>query len=279
MEELLLCNSPAVAVPFYIEGISLNIYSLEELSYYIANNVYLLDEGFMSLGICTWIEEEIKARELGQTLREILEKGGKLSAFAGEILIYCGYYDKKEILEILQVVAEMEEKSDFECNKIKADRLLEKGKYYNSIYEYKRILESKEMEGQNAVLEGNVWHNLGTAYARLFLFDEASKCYEKAYAFNEEQSSLRELLMCYYCLQDEKSLMQTAQHYHVEDIELQEIQNQLSLIRESEKMRQFEAYLDEIKDWKEQGKKAEYQKALGERILKWKEDYRSISKG
>ena len=88
--------------------------------------------------------------------------------------MYCGYYDKKEILEILQVIAEMEEKSDFECNKIRADRLLEKGKYYSSIYEYKRILDSLDLAGQNAGLEGNVWHNLGTAYARLFFFEAAA---------------------------------------------------------------------------------------------------------
>lgn len=279
MEELLLCNSPATSVPYYVEGISLNLYSLEELSYYIANNVYLLDDGFMNYGLCTWIEEEIKAEELGQTLREILEKGGRLSSFAGEILMYCGYYDKKEILEILQVIAEMEEKSDFECNKIRADRLLEKGKYYSSIYEYKRILESQEIEGQNAVLEGNVWHNLGTAYARLFLFESATDCYKKAYALNEDPASLRSLLMCHCCLKDEKAFLQDAKDHHIEDMELQEIRNQLSMIEDGEKMKQFEAYLGELIEWKEQGKKAEYQQALGELILKWKNDYRSISKG
>lgn len=279
MEELLLCNSPAAAVPYYVEGISLNIYSLEELSYYIANNVYLLDDSFMNGGLCTWIEEEMKAEELGHTLREILEKKGRLSSFAGEILMYCGYYEKKEILEILQVIAEMEEKSDFECNKIRADRLLEKGKYYSSIYEYKRILESREIAGQNAVLEGNVWHNLGTAYARLFLFESAAKCYEKAYALNEDQSSLNALLKSYYCLKDENNLMQATRDYHVEEMELQEIKNQLSLIQDSEKMKQFEAYLDAFAEQKEKGMKAEEQRALMEIIRKWKEDYRSISKG
>ena len=279
MEELLLCNSPTASVPYYVEGISLNLYSLEELSYYIANNVYLLDDGFMSYELCSWIEKELKAEELGQILREVLEKKRKLSSFAGEILMYCGYYDKKEILEILQVIAEMEEKSDFECNKIRADRLLEKGKYYSSIYEYKRILESQELEGQNAVLEGNVWHNLGTAYARLFLFEEAAKCYEKAYSLNEDQSSLNALLKSYYCLQDEKALFQATRSHHVEDMELQEIKNQLLLIQDSEKTKQFETYLDTILEWKDKGMKAEYQKALGEIILKWKEDYRSISKG
>lgn len=278
MEELLLCNSPVAVTPYYMEGVSLNLYSLEELSYYIANNVYLLDEGFMSLGLCTWIEKEMKAQDLGQTLRELLEKGGKLSSFAGEILMYCGYFDKKEILQILQVVAEMEEKSDFECSKIRADRLLEKGKYYSSIYEYKRILDSQEQSGQNALLEGNVWHNLGTAYARLFLFEAAAKCYEKAYSLNENEASLKALLKTYRCAQDETAFAQTVLDHHIEDVELQEINEQISFVENSENARKFEVYLDEILKWKEEGKKAEYRKAVGDIIFKWKEDYRCISK-
>ena len=74
-------------------------------------------------------------------------------------------------------------------------------------------------------------------------------------------------------------LLQEAQKYHVEDLQLQEIKNQLALIQESETAKDFEAHLNEILEWKDKGKKAEYQKELGEIILRWKEDYRSISKG
>ena len=38
------------------------------------------------------------------------------------------------------------------------------------------------------VLRGNLWHNLGTAYARLFLFEEAGRCFEKAYALQTDMN-------------------------------------------------------------------------------------------
>ena len=56
MGELLLCNEAIAAMPYYIEGVSINVYSIEELNYYIINNTYLLDDDFMSLELCTWIE-------------------------------------------------------------------------------------------------------------------------------------------------------------------------------------------------------------------------------
>ena len=53
MGELLLCNEAIAAMPYYIEGVSINVYSIEELNYYIINNTYLLDDDFMSLELCT----------------------------------------------------------------------------------------------------------------------------------------------------------------------------------------------------------------------------------
>ena len=47
MGELLLCHETIAALPYYIEETGINIYSMEELSYYISGNVYLLDHSFM----------------------------------------------------------------------------------------------------------------------------------------------------------------------------------------------------------------------------------------
>ena len=43
MGELLLCKESIAAMPYYIEGISLNVYSMEELCYFIQNNTYLIE--------------------------------------------------------------------------------------------------------------------------------------------------------------------------------------------------------------------------------------------
>ena len=64
MGEMIYCRRPLAAAPFYIEDVSLNVYSLEELSFYIATNVYLLNQEFMSGELCNWIGREVGDREL-----------------------------------------------------------------------------------------------------------------------------------------------------------------------------------------------------------------------
>ena len=62
MGELLLCHETIAALPYYIEETGINIYSMEELSYYISGNVYLLDHSFMCESLCTWVETRTKTQ-------------------------------------------------------------------------------------------------------------------------------------------------------------------------------------------------------------------------
>ena len=97
MGELLLCNEAIAAMPYYIEGVSINVYSIEELNYYIINNIYLLDDDFMSLELCTWIENHAHLPKLAMHLRTIISTNGRLSAFVTELLEYSGYCTKEEL--------------------------------------------------------------------------------------------------------------------------------------------------------------------------------------
>lgn len=126
MGELLLCNEAIAAMPYYIEGVSINVYSIEELNYYIINNTYLLDDDFMSLELCTWIENHAHLPKLAMHLRTIISTNGRLSAFVTELLEYSGYCTKEELKNTHDALKELEEKSEFECLKIRADRLMEK---------------------------------------------------------------------------------------------------------------------------------------------------------
>ncbi len=250
MGEILICNEPIAALPYYIEGIAWNVYSLEELCYYVEHNTYLLEKDFMTEELCTWIGKEVKNLKLAEQLRDIMRMDGLLSEFVLTLLVECGYCPRETIKEVVRVVKEMEEKSDFECNKVRADRLMEKEKYLSSIYEYKSLLDSNEAGEQSKELIGNIWHNLGTAYARLFLFQEAIRCYEKAYALNENPESQEACLMAQKCLSDEDGLVQASEEF-VNKIEA------ISMMNNG-------------------GQKRQYQKAISDIIFNWKEEYRRI---
>lgn len=276
MGELLICNEPIAALPYYIEGISWNVYSLEELCYYVEQNTYLLEKDFMNEELCTWISRELNNLKLAEMLRNIMQTDGKLSEFIYVLLKECAYCPKDTIKDVVQILLEMEEKSDFECNKIRADRLMEKEKYLSSIYEYRRLLDSNEVREQKQDLIGNIWHNLGTAYARLFLFSEAAHCYEKAYKYNGNPESLKECLIAQQCLSETVELEKIVQKYQVEERLLEEIKKEISIEQHGEAVKQFEDKLAEISVMNNPNQRAEYYRAIGEVILNWKEEYRRI---
>lgn len=274
MGELLYCHEPIAALPYYVEGIGMNLYSMEELCYYIMENTFLLDNSFMSEELCTWVEKQMGLYKLAEQLRDIMRGKGLLSDFVLAILEQNGYCTMKEMQQIVLTIRQMEEKSDFECNKIRADQLMEKEKYLAGIYEYKRLLDSPDEKEASALLRGNIWHNLGTAYARLFLFEEAARCYEEAYRLNESRESLRECLLCFRCMHDETGFMRKAMEHNIDDMGMQEIKNELSLASKSEALMQFEEQLEKLAEAKEVTEKTLAKNEISDIIFRWKEEYR-----
>jgi tetratricopeptide (TPR) repeat protein len=254
MGELLICHEPIAALPYYVEGIGQNLYSMEELCYYIAKNTYLIDASFMNEELCTWVEKEMGLYRLAGQLRDIMREQGLLSDFVLAILESTSYATMKEMQEIILTIRQMEQKSDFECCKIRADQLMERRKYLAAIYEYKRLLDSEEAKAESALLCGNILHNLGTAYARLFLFEEAADCYDHAYRLNQAGESLRECLHCYLCLGDEERFLQKAEDHQLDEMGILEIKNELALAAKSQQ--------------------EEMEGDPGEIIFAWKEEYR-----
>ena len=276
MGELFICNAPIAAVPYYIEGIGWNVYTLEELCYYVEHNTYLLERDFMTEELCTWIGKEVKNIKLAEKLSIILQKNGKLSEFVEILLTECGYCPKAIIKETLTVIREMEEKSDFERNKMRADRLMEREKYLSSIYEYKGLLDSNEAGEQSGELLGSIWHNLGTAYARLFLFAEAISCYEKAYRLNNRRESLKQCVMACHCHYEETEFLAVIEKYQPEEELVQEVRTEMDKAYSSKTLEAFGDKFGSIVALKALGRRGDFQKEVGNIIFQWKEEYRRI---
>ena len=139
MSTLIYCANSIAATPYYIEEISLNVYSLEELSYYMLNNVYLLSTKLMNQELCNWIGRQLKMPKLANELLSMVQNNSPLHLFVGHILSANGYASQKEIKDALSIIATFENKSESERKKIRADRLMASGKYVDAIYEYEYI--------------------------------------------------------------------------------------------------------------------------------------------
>lgn len=269
MGELILCNQALAALPYYLESASLNIYSLEELSYYIEHNLYFLGPEFMNEELCGWLEKELGLKETAKRLRDICGRNGTLSEFVLCMLSESGYCPAQKLQEIADTLREMEHKSKYECGKIRADRYMENGRYVNSIYEYRKLLKTEEEK--NPILTGNVWHNMGCAYAKLFLFKEAADCYSNAYELNKNPESLRECLFAYCCLQDKAGFEKMAEKYGLSGEEKGEISNQIHETSRMEEIREFEQRMNGLFQ-------AENEQEINAQLDVWKETYRKNCK-
>lgn len=261
MGELLLCNQMLAAMPYYIEEVSLNVYSLEELSYFIENNICLLTEDFMSEELCQWVSAELKQEDLAKKLQMIRQNGGKLAEFVECLLNGTGYCSRESCAKIVAELRELEQRPGYECVKIRADRYVENKKYLSGMYEYLRLLQMKELQGHPKTA-GLVWHNLGTVYARLFLFAEAMECFQNAFRLSGRQESLESALYAKACLEDSERPL--------EKPETAALLEQYRKVLKDESIGHFE---DSIRQLSENGGNAKAAVWMKQNLLKWEKEY------
>ena len=85
MSCLILCQKQKANRPYYVENIHLNLYTIEELCFYICNNIYLINYDFITEELINWIQDELQLKDLAVILRgESIRKS--ISKFACEIL-------------------------------------------------------------------------------------------------------------------------------------------------------------------------------------------------
>lgn len=202
MSELIYCKAPLSYTPFYLEHAGINIYSLEELSYLSLKNTDLITEDIMSYDFTTWIGEELLNLDLKKELDILIANNSTLNVFMGRILKYTGYLTEREKREALLKIATFRNKSEADIRKIRADRLLQLERYSDAIFLYFNILDDIEKLSIKENEEGNIYHNIGVCYSRMFFFKEAVKSFKIAYSKNHNTETIKELLFLHLILND-----------------------------------------------------------------------------
>ena len=196
MSGYILCQVKKAEKPFYIENISTNIYSIEELCYYLYNNLYLVDRSLISNKLCTWLDEELKLPKLAAKLRPFIGKEAGLEEILYPIFKEINYLAYEE-LRILNGRIERRNKESEEIReKRKGDALMENRMYVNAIRVYQKLLEKDSREISREMRE-RILHNQGCAYSYLFQMDKALDCFFAAWKVNQSEKALKIYLLAY----------------------------------------------------------------------------------
>ena len=239
MGELILCRAPLTASPYYIEEKSLNIYSLEELSYYLAHNIYLLRPDFINPDLIQWIGEDLGEKKLAEELQGLLGRKAPLHIFVSRILEETGYLTPPEIQRTVREIETFESKGEVESRKIRADHLLEDGHVMDAIREYQALLEDQERLKPSLELLGDLWHNLGVGQARLFSFSEAEESFKRAYEKNHRTISLCSLLEACLVEGNKEAYQENLHHFLVTPDLQKEVEEAVRIESEAEPLVKF----------------------------------------
>ena len=164
MGNLILCHDRHAAHPYEISRIHCRIFTIEELCYYLCNNLYLIDYTIMNEPLCTWLEEEIGMKELAEQLRDLMRMRGSVENFVLTILKASKIYKESEMIRIQNVLEHLKNQKDVERKKYKGDNLLESGEIEEAI----------------------------------IVYQEAAKMYDRAYQICEDKELLKPYLYASY---------------------------------------------------------------------------------
>lgn len=198
MGSLTLCHNKRAVHPYEITRIHCKVYTIEELCYYLCNNLYLIDYTIMNEQLCSWLEDDLGLSELTTELREVILMRGSVEKFVLTILKESGIYRDPEMIRIQNVLERLKNQKDIERQKYKGDNLLESGEIEEAIFVYQAILNEDADESVDPKFYGKVYEGLGSAYGRLFLYQESARMYDRAYQICEDKEILKSYLYASY---------------------------------------------------------------------------------
>ena len=149
MSGYILCQVKRAKNPYYISNISTNIYSIEELCYYLYHNIYLLDETIINEQLLVWMKEELHLRRLYQRLYVLLEEKKNIGEFILPIFKEINYLSHDQFREMNERLKRFEEQPEIVRKKIKGDYLVDHEKYINAIQVYQETLKDTEENETN----------------------------------------------------------------------------------------------------------------------------------
>lgn len=220
MGEIILCTGRYAGKPYFVEKFYINLYSVEELCYLLVEKAEMLDSEIMQKDLVQWLDEQCGLNQLAHTLYSLLNQNGSTAAFAGIILEYVNLYPAEVVARTEEIIKGSEGLSPFDRKKSKADYMLQNGRYYGALKQYYALLEQVPESEQQ--LFAKVLHNMGVAYARLFMFKQAAEWFRQAYeADGEEESLALYLVSVRMCSQDKEYISFIADHPEYHNMSLQ----------------------------------------------------------
>ncbi len=193
MGNLILTKSHKAGSPYFAEKLGINIYTGEELSYFIYNYYMLLDDDFLEDRLFNFIERELEMSDLSAKLRKWR---GRVSyeELLLVILQDIHYYGSKELTDFYARLESMSREGTEYVIKEKADYLVNMGHSYEGLRLYDRLQAGKSEKNMPAHFAAAIHYNKAVALARIYANRGAMREFSRAYALEKDEKSLKSMV-------------------------------------------------------------------------------------
>jgi len=273
VSELILCKGRLSENPYYIVGLGMNIYSIEELCYYLVKDAYILDNDIMDENLCDYIGDELLLTDLASALKSLIKSGASLGQFVTTILDMTGYLPDEEKAKIKQVLVDNASLGFAEKRKKRADNLLEAKKYTRAIDEYQYMI-GRMKKSDDPQMYACILHNIGVAYARLFMYDKASYYFKEAVMIDEDREIMIHYLQSLRMTMKKESYERFVLRMGYSDSLIREADDRLIDAKNEKVDSEYAREIEDIKDLRLEGKISEYYRSIEDTFDKWKQEYR-----
>lgn len=256
------------------ERMGIKVYSLEELCFFIRENAYLLDDGFIEDELGTWLSQECKLEELGEELKKSAYRKISLKAFVGIILEYACFFSREINAEIVSVIEKNSSLSIYEKRKAKADALVKRGYYGLAGREYGRLLQI--LPDEQTILKCEIYRGCGVCLAKMFYFSKAGEYFLKAHRLTGKISCYQQYLWTKRLSMTESEYMEFLKAHEEAYEDSLEMEELLEELNEQWKHSRTGEILQGIRMEKEQRNIAKYQTKLEQRVEYLKDAYREM---
>lgn len=261
------------ANPYTIKNVSIKVYCIEELCYYIRHNALFIGEDFFDADLFTWMEEECDLLSLSRKIKVKIRQEGSVLAGIRELFDNVNYCDDAETEETMTLLRSNRDMSMKERLMIHGDYFLNNNRDALAAETYQELLLLLDKKKDMAMI-AKVNYNLGVIFARLFLFDNAEEYFKLAYKMDHGKESLSGYLKCLRMRLSEENYLKALQEidgaYEASSDVENEIENANSIYEETSEF----AKVKELQKIKLEGNVSEFSKKAMNISVAYKNDYR-----
>lgn len=272
MSGLLLCGKTAKK-PLNVKEAEINLYSMEELCYYLYNNIYMIGPEFFDNSLIEFLDNGLELEAVAKKIKDQMYRNESYIEMIKTIIDGSHYYCTAEKENISQVLKELENRSEAERIKARGDLLAQNGRYDGAIRTYRTLLGTNRKGADSRVI-GSIWNNMGVIYAKLFLYRDALSCFKLAYDMGMEQEYMDNLICTLILLDDAEKTEEIKLQYEITDEVIEKYGQAIEMARDEIKKDPRLLHIREKLTYSPEKELNSFYKGADQIINMWKNAYR-----